>query len=78
MKKNMGRIDRTVRLIAAAVFAVLVIGGLVRGTLAVALGIVAVVFVVTSLVGFCVLYVPFGLCTVESKKHDGPTRIDPV
>lgn len=76
MKTNMGRWDRTLRLVAAAFFAVLLIAGLVKGTLAVILAILAAIFVITTFVGFCPVYAPFGISTKESKKHHGPTRID--
>jgi uncharacterized MAPEG superfamily protein len=76
MKQNMGRYDRAARLIAAAVFAVLLIAGVVKGTAAAILAILAAIFVITTFVGFCPLYVPLGLSTKESKKADRPTRID--
>ncbi|HPW18192.1 MAG TPA: DUF2892 domain-containing protein [Candidatus Aminicenantes bacterium] len=63
MKKNMGRLDRTLRLVAAAAIALLLLGGAIEGTLAVALAILAAVFVITAFVGFCPLYVPLGLST---------------
>ncbi len=63
MKPNMGRIDRTLRLVAAAVFAVLLILGLVKGTWAVVLAIVAAIFVITTFVGICPAYVPFRIST---------------
>lgn len=71
MKTNMGRVDRTIRLVAAAVIAVLLILGLVKGTLAIVLAIVAAVFVITTFVGFCPAYVPFGIST-KGKDKDEP------
>ena len=62
-KKNMGTLDRVIRLLIAAVIAVLYFTGSISGLAAIILGILAVVFVVTSLVGFCPLYVPLGLST---------------
>ena len=76
MKKNMGGWDQTFRLIAAAVFAVLLITGAVKGTLAIILAIIAAVFVITTFVAFCPLYVSLGLSTRKGKKSGGPTRID--
>ncbi len=73
MKKNMGRIDQTLRLLAAAVIAILLIAGILKGTAAVVLAILAAVFVITTFVGFCPLYKPLGIST---KKPGGPTRID--
>lgn len=63
MKLNMGPTDRVIRLVIAAVIAVLLYGGQVTGTLAVVLGIVAAAFVVTGLIGWCPGYLPFGLST---------------
>ena len=63
LKKNMGSMDKTIRLVVAAVFAILVVMGFATGVVAWILGILAVVFVVTSFVGFCPLYAPFKLST---------------
>jgi hypothetical protein len=76
MKTNIGRLDRMLRLLAAAVFAVLLIAGVVKGTLAIVLAIVAAIFVITTFVGFCPVYGPFRISTKESKKPAGPTRLD--
>jgi hypothetical protein len=70
MKTNMGRWDRTFRLVAAAFFAVLLIAGLVKGTLAVILAILAAIFVITTFVGFCPSYAPFGFSTKGKGKKD--------
>jgi len=63
MKKNMGRTDQLLRLLAAANIAVLLVAGMVKGTAAVVLAILAAVFVITTFVGFCPAYVPFGIST---------------
>jgi hypothetical protein len=76
MKKNIGRTDGTLRLITAAVFAVLLIAGVVKGTGAIVLAVLAAVFVLTTFAGFCPIYMPLGISTKKSKKHDGPTRLD--
>ena len=61
--KNMGTIDRVIRLAAVAA----VIGayglGLIGGTLALVLGAVAVVVLLTSLTATCPAYMPLGLST---------------
>ncbi|WP_271856208.1 YgaP family membrane protein [Patiriisocius marinus] len=71
MKKNMGSIDRLVRIIVAAVVALLYFKNVISGTLGIVLLVLAVVFVVTSLISFCPLYLPFGLsiCKVKQKKQ---------
>ena len=67
MKKNMGTADRIVRVIIAAIIAVLYFTGIIPGTLGVILLILAGVFVLTSLISFCPLYAPFGLSTCPNK-----------
>lgn len=67
MKKNMGNADRTIRLIIAAVIAVLFFTNVITGTLGIVLLILAGVFVLTSFMSFCPLYAPFGLSTCASK-----------
>ena len=63
MKKNMGTIDRGIRIVIALTVGVLYFMGQISGTAAIILGVLAVVFVLTSLVGTCPLYLPFGLST---------------
>jgi len=63
MKKNMGTIDRVIRILVAVVIAVLYFANVISGTLAIILLIVAGIFIVTSFLGFCPLYLPFGLST---------------
>jgi hypothetical protein len=56
LKKNMGTLDRIVRLVLAVAVAVLYFTGNLSGLAAIILGILAVIFFITSLVGFCPLY----------------------
>lgn len=63
MKKNMGRTDRTVRLAAAVVLAVLYFAGVFDGTLALILGLVGLAMLFTAATGSCSLYVPLGIDT---------------
>ncbi|MCS6772503.1 MAG: DUF2892 domain-containing protein [Anaerolineae bacterium] len=67
MVKNMGTIDRVVRTVAAVVIAALIVTGTLQGTLAVVLGVVAVMFLLTSLVGVCPAYLPFRINTGARK-----------
>ncbi|MDD8026109.1 MAG: DUF2892 domain-containing protein [Acidobacteriota bacterium] len=67
MKKNMGNWDRTIRVIAAIVIAVLIVTKTLTGTLASVLGILGGIFLVTSALGFCPLYVPLKLSTLKKK-----------
>jgi hypothetical protein len=68
MKKNMGNADRIVRLLIAAVVAVLYFNNVISGTLGIVLMVVAGIFVLTSLVSFCPLYTLFGIKTCAVKK----------
>lgn len=65
MKKNMGSADRIIRIIVAAVIAILYFTGVIPGTLGIVLLVLAVVFVLTSLISFCPLYLPFGIKTCK-------------
>lgn len=67
MKKNMGSADIVIRLLIAAVIAVLYFTNVVTGTLGIVLLVAAGVFVLTSLVSFCPLYAIFGLSTCKVK-----------
>lgn len=62
-EKNMGAVDRSIRTIIAIIIAVLYFTGQITGTAAIILGILAVVFLLTSFVGTCPLYLPVGLST---------------
>jgi len=59
----MGNIDRIIRVIVAAIFAGLYFTGTVTGIVGIILLVLGFVFVLTSIVSFCPLYVPFGLNT---------------
>jgi uncharacterized membrane protein len=63
MTKNMGTIDRAIRTIIAITIGVLYFTGQISGLAAIILGALAVIFLLTSLVGSCPLYLPFGLST---------------
>ena len=63
MKKNMGTIDRIIRVSLAVLVAILYFTEVISGTWAIILGILAVVFLATSFIGFCPLYLPFGIST---------------
>ena len=66
MKKNMGNTDRIIRLIVAAVVAILFFSGVIQGTVATILLVFAAIFVATSLVGFCPLYTLLGISTCRA------------
>ena len=68
MKTNMGIIDRVIRIVVALVFVGLYFASVVSGTLAIVLLVLAGVFILTSLIGFCPLYWPLGIHTWSKKK----------
>jgi hypothetical protein len=68
MKKNMGAADRVIRVLLAIVIAVLYFTDQISGALAIILGLFAVIFLLTSLISFCPLYVPFKLSTKKAEK----------
>ena len=68
MKQNMGGVDKVIRLVVVAIIAALYFTGQITGTAAIILGIIAVAFLVTSLIGWCPTYVPFGISTKKADK----------
>jgi K+-transporting ATPase A subunit len=68
MKKNMGTIDRIIRIMLAIVVIILYITGSITGFAAIILGILAIVFIITSMIGFCPLYMPFKISTTGKSK----------
>ena len=65
MKKNMGTIDRVIRILLAIVVIGLYLNSSITGVVAIILGIVAFVFIVTSLIGFCPLYAVCKISTIK-------------
>ena len=70
MKKNMGNADRIIRILLAAVFAVLYFTNTITGTLGLILLVLGIVFLLTSLVGSCPLYAVLGVNTCVAKKTE--------
>lgn len=68
MKKNMGAADRIIRTILAVLFAVLYFTNVITGTLGIVLMVLAVVFLLTSVISFCPLYAPFGIKTCKTEQ----------
>ncbi len=71
MKKNMSTADRVIRMIIAAIVATLYFTNILTGTLGIVLMVLAGIFVLTSLIGFCPLYALIGLSTCPVKKEGG-------
>ncbi|HEX3008288.1 MAG TPA: DUF2892 domain-containing protein [Bacteroidales bacterium] len=67
MKKNMGTIDKAIRILIAVALTVLFFTHVISGTLGIILMIFAAIFVLTSFISFCPLYLPFGISTNKKK-----------
>jgi len=65
MTKNMGVLDRGTRTIVALILAVLIVTGVVSGTLAIVLGAVAAILLLTSFLSICPLYLAFKISTLK-------------
>lgn len=63
MKTNMGKIDRFIRILVAVAIGALYYSNIITGAFGIGVLILAVAFVITSFVGFCALYFPFGIST---------------
>ena len=61
--KNVGSIDRTIRLIGFIAIVAAYALGMISGTPALVLGVVAAALLITSLTSTCPAYMPFGLST---------------
>lgn len=67
MKKNLGSTDRVIRVVIATMFVALYFTGIIAGIVGLALIALSGIFILTSLVGFCPLYFPFGINTSGRK-----------
>lgn len=70
MKKNVGTIDKSIRISIAIVIGVLYVLKIISGSLGTGLLILAVVLLATSAISFCGLYTLFGIntCPIKEKK----------
>jgi hypothetical protein len=69
MKTNMSNIDKIIRVLVAVVVAVLYFTNIISGTLAIILMVLAGIFILTSIIGFCPLYAIFGINTCKTKEQ---------
>ena len=63
MKRNIGTVDKVIRILIAVVVVTLYFANLISGTLAIILLALSAIFVVTSLFSFCPLYLPLTIST---------------
>lgn len=68
MKKNMGTADKAIRILVAIVIAALFFTNVITGTLGIVLLVFAAIFLLTSIVSFCPLYLPFGIRTNKAQE----------
>jgi hypothetical protein len=69
MEKNMGTIDRIIRILVAIIIAGLYFANIINGILAIVLLIFAGIFILTSFISFCPLYLPFKISTLKKDKN---------
>lgn len=67
MKKNMGGTDRVLRAVIAIAIVLLYFNNVITGALGIVLMVLAAIFLLTAFLGFCPLYLPFGLSTCKRK-----------
>ena len=67
MLKNMGTVDKAIRILVAVVIGILYFTNQISGVAAIILGFFAVIFLLTSFVSFCPLYAPFKFSTIKNQ-----------
>jgi K+-transporting ATPase A subunit len=70
MKTNMGKTDKIIRILLAIVLGILYFTGITEGVVGIILILLALVFLLTSFVGFCPLYLPFHINTKERENKN--------
>jgi len=68
MKKNVGNVDKLVRILIAIAIVVLYYTNIITGMLAIVLMAVGIVLLLTVLFNFCPLYAVFGIKTCKTEK----------
>lgn len=71
MKKNVGTVDKYIRIGAALVIIALYVAKVISGTVGIILLVVAGLLILTSFISFCPVYWPFGISTrgTEDKRE---------
>jgi hypothetical protein len=67
MRKNLGNADKTIRILIAAVAALLFFTNIVTGTLGIIVLVGGGILLATSLINFCPLYAILGINTCPRK-----------
>lgn len=68
MKKNIGPLDRAVRIVLGLVLIALFLTKVVTGVIAIIVLVLSIILLVTGIVGFCPAYYPFGFNTLFKRK----------
>ena len=68
MKKNIGNLDRMIRVLIAVVIAILYFTNQISGTPAIILGLIAGILLLTGFEGACPLYMVFKFNTRSKEK----------
>jgi hypothetical protein len=68
MKANIGTVDRAIRFLLAFVVVILLVTGRVHGVLAIVLGIVGGLLLITAFGRYCPLYPPLKISTTKKAK----------
>ncbi len=68
MKKNVGAVDKVIRIVLAAVLVILYLANVVSGTLGIVFIVVALVLLLTAFLNFCGLYALLGISTCKKEK----------
>jgi hypothetical protein len=66
MKKNLGTIDRALRVTAAIVIGILLYTSAISGTIGTIFGIVAIALLLTGAISFCPLYAMLKISTAKT------------
>jgi hypothetical protein len=69
MKKNVGTIDKVIRILIALVIIALFFTNIIAGTLGIILLIVAAILILTSIVSFCPIWMILGLSTGKKEEN---------
>jgi di/tricarboxylate transporter len=67
MKKNVGTIDKVIRILIAVTLVVLFFTNVISGTLGIILLVLAVVLVATSLISLCPIWLALGINTQKKE-----------
>lgn len=64
----MGNLDRLIRIVVALAIGVLYFKGVITGVVGIVLLVLAGIFLLTSFISFCPLYLPFGMSTRKDRE----------